>query len=149
MTTVQASIIEWFKTCKPEPKEIDVVVQIGVHFEEVTEMLSALLTVDSLTPATIEQLRVTNEAMLQLANHFKNSATEISLKGMDIDTQELLLDTVRDQAVTGMGICTFLNPDYNGALIGVSKSNHNQYDSQTPIQTYHKDVINTVYETEL
>ena len=26
---------------------------------------------------------------------------------------------------------------------------YSHYDSQTPIQTYHKDVINTVYETEL
>ena len=26
---------------------------------------------------------------------------------------------------------------------------YNQYDSQTPIQTYHKDVINAVYKTEL
>ena len=34
------AIVEWFKTCKPEPTQKDVVVQMGVHFEEIAEMLA-------------------------------------------------------------------------------------------------------------
>lgn len=35
-------IIEWFKAAKPEPTEKDKATQIGCHFEEVSEMMSAL-----------------------------------------------------------------------------------------------------------
>lgn len=129
MSIVQA-VIDWFNKAKPEPKEKDVVVQMGVHFEEVAEMLTTLLAVDSLTPTTIEQLNLTNKAMLQLAKHFKNDATEISLSGMDTHIQEELLDAVLDQAVTGIGICTFLNQDYNGALLEVNRSNYSKFNDE-------------------
>lgn len=28
------AIVEWFNTCKPEPKEKDITTQIGVHLDD-------------------------------------------------------------------------------------------------------------------
>ncbi len=35
------SIIRWFEIAKPEPTLKDVAMQVGVHFEEVAEMMEA------------------------------------------------------------------------------------------------------------
>ena len=121
-------IVEWFRTCKPEPTKKDVVVQMGVHFEEVAEMTEALSEMEELDLDTVRHLVTANEAMSKLAQHFKNNAKDIHLDSMDTDVQEMLLDSMMDQAVTGIGICTFMNQDYIGALLEVNRSNYSKFD---------------------
>ena len=122
------AIVEWFKTCKPEPTQKDVVVQMGVHFEEVAEMLEALLKPDSVRGDTLLHLHRAHQTMSLLATHFKTNPKEVPLEDMGTDVQEMLLDSIVDQAVTGIGICTFLNQDYNGALLEVNRSNYSKFD---------------------
>ena len=45
-----SSIVEWFKVAKPEPNIKDLSMQLGVHYEEVAEILgTTVAAVKSLT----------------------------------------------------------------------------------------------------
>ena len=127
MATVQASIIEWFKTCKPEPKEKDITTQIGVHLEEVEEMLTVLhsLSTNSYSNLVIGNAKV---AMSTLAYYLKEGVSVIELDKLTPELEEELLDSILDQAVTGIGVATLMGQDYNGALLEVNKSNYSKFD---------------------
>ena len=57
----------------------------------------------------------------------KDSSFTIDLALLDKEAEIQLLDSIVDQAVTGIGICTFLNQDYEGALEEVTCSNWSKF----------------------
>ena len=122
------AIVEWFKTCKPEPTKKDVIIQMGVHFEEILEMVEALLEIDGLDVNTAVHLARAHTAMSQLASHFKNNSKDINLGNINTDVQEMLLDSILDQAVTGIGVATLMGQDYTNGLVEVNRSNYSKFD---------------------
>lgn len=122
------AIVEWFKTCKPEPTQKDVIIQMGVHFEEILEMIEALLEIDGLDANTAVHLARANVAMSRLASHFKNNSKDINLGNINTDVQEMLLDSILDQAVTGIGVATLMGQDYINGLVEVNRSNYSKFD---------------------
>lgn len=117
-------IIEWFKTAKPKPTTDDIAVQIGCHFEEVSEMLTALSCNSSQTR--------------QISEEFYHS--DSIYKTSDGDNVELpedweieLLDALCDQIVTAIGVGYMMGFDMAGALDEVNKSNWSKFKDGVPV----------------
>ena len=125
MTTVRA-ITSWFNKAKPEPTIRDCEIQIGVHLEEIAEMLEVLEKL-ARTNKTRKLFSDARQAMGNVAVATKNSPLTIDLALLDKEAEIQLLDSIVDQAVTGIGICTFLNQDYEGALEEVTCSNWSKF----------------------
>jgi hypothetical protein len=116
------AIVEWFKTCKPEPKEKDITTQIGVHLEEVEEMLTVLhsLSTNSYGNLVIGNAKV---AMSTLAYYLKEGVSVIELDKLTPELEEELLDSILDQVVTGIGVATLMGQDYINGLVEVNRVN--------------------------
>ena len=125
MSTVRA-ITSWFNKAKPEPTIRDCEIQIGVHLEEIAEMLEVLEKL-ARTNKTRKLFSDARQAMGNVAVATKNSPLTIDLALLDKEAEIQLLDSIVDQAVTGIGICTFLNQDYEGALEEVTCSNWSKF----------------------
>ena len=111
---------EWFNVCKPSPTPEQACVQIGVHLEEVAEMLTALKEHDEAT--TINRL----------ANTYKTNSHHANWSIKNSNKAELL-DSIIDQAVTIQGVCHTLGMDYKGALEEVERSNASKLVDGKPI----------------
>ena len=110
------SILEWFKRAVPAPADSNRLVQLGVHFEEVAEMLQAIGT-----PVSFE-----TEFMHDIAEDFKRQLLEVS--DLQIDRQELL-DALCDQIVTAIGVAHMFGMDIAGAIAEVDRSNWSKFDA--------------------
>ena len=100
------SIIEWFEIAKPEPTLKDVAMQVGVHFEEVAEMMEATNNDSTET--------------YELAEFYKQGYGNDNLINFD---HLALLDALCDQIVTAVGVGTLLGYDMEQALAEVNHSN--------------------------
>lgn len=103
------SIIKWFDAAKPNPTSSDVAVQIGCHYEEVSEMARALGDVGASTCTSLK------------GETYKKGCTPI------ITDHVALLDALCDQIVTAVGVGTLLGYDMQGALEEVNKSNYSKF----------------------
>lgn len=107
------SVKNWFAQAVPAPDDKNRAVQLGVHVEEVAEMLAAL--------------GFGNEAIVM------DSLGE-ALKGPipppidNIDRRELL-DALCDQIVTAVGVAHMYGMDIIGALREVDASNWSKFDA--------------------
>ncbi|MEN9315462.1 MAG: Listonella phage phiHSIC [Pseudomonadota bacterium] len=105
-------IKKWFEAAVPEPTDKNIAVQLGVHVEEVAEMLTAL--------------GFGYEAMVldSLADSLK-SPQPPSLDNVD---RKELLDSLCDQIVTATGIAHMFRMEIVGALREVDASNWSKFD---------------------
>ena len=110
------SIKEWFKAAKPNPSTADVCVQIGCHYEEVSEM-SAVLNDD------VEYELATNAIMYKMNPNWYIGAIE----ELSEDARVELLDALCDQVVTVVGVAYMLGMDIEGALAEVNRSNWSKF----------------------
>ena len=110
------SIKEWFKAAKPNPSTADVCVQIGCHYEEVSEM-SAVLNDD------VEYELATNALMYKMNPNWYIGAIE----ELSEDARVELLDALCDQVVTAVGVAYMLGMDIEGALAEVNRSNWSKF----------------------
>ena len=110
------SIKEWFKAAKPNPSTADVCVQIGCHYEEVSEM-SAVLNDDV-------EYALADTALKYQRNHnwYIGAIEELSE-----DARVELLDALCDQVVTVVGVAYMLGMDIEGALAEVNRSNWSKF----------------------
>jgi hypothetical protein len=106
------SILNWFEAALPSPTEKNMAVQLGVHFEEVAEMLTSLgfgyeaLVLDSLA----ESLK---------------GPTPPSLDNVD---RKEMLDSLCDQIVTATGVAHMFRMRIVSALTEVNESNWSKFD---------------------
>ena len=107
------SIKEWFKAAKPNPSTADVCVQIGCHYEEVSEMSAALCDDDG-----AYELAAT--ALEYKMNHIWHL-------GDNADARVALLDALCDQIVTAVGVAYMMGMDIEGALAEVNRSNWSKF----------------------
>ena len=120
------SIKEWFKAAKPNPNTADVCVQIGCHYEEVSEM-SAVLYDDV-------RFALAATAVLYKTNH---SGYLSVLEYLSADARVELLDALCDQVVTAVGVAYMMGMDIEGALAEVNRSNWSKFEGGVPVFNEH------------
>ena len=119
------SIKKWFETAKPNPTPEDACVQIGCHYEEVSEM--AVVTGDmnliEATKRSSDEYKNKNEAYL----------ADLDLLTSSQDDRQELLDALCDQIVTAVGVAHMLGMDIEGALNEVNNSNWSKFEDGKPV----------------
>ena len=116
------SIKEWFKAAKPNPSTADVCVQLGCHYEEISEM-SAVLDDD------VED-ELVDTAILYKIKHSEYIGV---LEKLSADARVELLDALCDQVVTAVGVAYMLGMDIEGALAEVNRSNWSKFEGGVPV----------------
>ena len=116
------SIKEWFKAAKPNPSTVDACVQIGCHYEEVSEMSAALY--DDVTYA----LEATALNYQMHGSSYLGAVEELSA-----DARVELLDALCDQVVTAVGVAYMMGMDIEGALAEVNRSNWSKFEGGVPV----------------
>ena len=117
------NIKEWFKAAKPNPSTADVCVQIGCHYEEVSEMGAALCDDDV-------ACELADTALLYKMNpNWYIGAIE----ELNADARVELLDALCDQIVTAVGVAYMMGMDIEGALAEVNRSNWSKFEGGVPV----------------
>ena len=107
------SILEWFAQAVPVPTDKTRSVQIGVHYEEISEMMLCLS----------ERLCM-QEQMEGLADTYKQFAGPVDSTAIN---HKELLDSLCDQIVTATGVGYMFGFDMDGALAEVNRSNWSKF----------------------
>lgn len=119
MTDHISDIKGWFELAVPTPTDKNRAVQLGVHFEEVGEMLQTL-------PTHHPCLR---DDLADVANGYKKRH---EVNGEDVERIELL-DALCDQIVTAIGVAHMFGMDIEGALAEVTRSNWSKFVDGKPV----------------
>ena len=130
------SIKEWFKAVKPTPSTADVCVQIGCHYEEVSEM-SAVLYDDVAYPL----------AATALTYQMNSSGFQGVVDELRADTRVALLDALCDQIVTAVGVAYMMGMDIEGALAEVNRSNWSKFRGGVPVFNEHGKIAKSIEYT--
>ena len=116
------SIKEWFKAAKPNPSTVDACVQIGCHYEEVSEMSAVLY--DDVEHAL---------AATALAYKMNRGRYRAYVEELSADERVELLDALCDQVVTAVGVAYMMGMDIEGALAEVNRSNWSKFEGGVPV----------------
>ena len=116
------SIKEWFKAAKPNPSTADVCVQLGCHYEEVSEMSAVLHD-------GVEDELVDTAIMYKI----KHIAYLGAVEELSADARVKLLDALCDQVVTAVGVAYMMGMDIEGALAEVNRSNWSKFEGGVPV----------------
>ena len=117
------SIKEWFKVAKPNPSTADACVQIGCHYEEVSEMGAALCDYDV-------ACELADTALLYKMNPNWNIG---AIEELSADARVELLDALCYQVVTAVGVAYMMGMDIEGALAEVNRSNWSKFEGGVPV----------------
>jgi predicted HAD superfamily Cof-like phosphohydrolase len=123
----------WFQRAVPSPTTKNLHTQLGCHFEEVSEMLAALHTNDTLTGKLLLQAEV---AMSRVADHFKACDHLIIEKSGETE----LLDALCDQIVTAVGVGHMFGYEVTDALGEVNASNWSKFVKGEPVFDENKKI---------
>ena len=115
----------WFSKAVPKPTSQNVSVQIGVHFEEVAEMIAEIQTSNSVAA---QKLDAAQDALNSLAYYLKTGQPELR-----INNRVAFLDSICDQLVTATGSAYMLHMDPVGGLIEVNESNYSKFVDGEPL----------------
>ena len=118
-------IKRWFEQAVPSPTSKNVHTQLGVHFEEVAEMLSALKDAGSTFPIR-EQLSFAHDVVSFAQRQLKAQSKGVEIELKDLNRVELL-DSLCDQIVTAIGVAHMLQLDIESALQEVADSNDSKF----------------------
>ena len=125
--------LEWMKRAKPEPSPKDLSTQIGVHFEEVAEMLDQL---DHKEREISYQIGSLTARLSHLATMLKQN------QGIVIKDRVEFLDSLADQIVTAVGVAHCAGMDPVGALNEVNRSNFSKFDDNgNPLLDINRKII--------
>lgn len=125
--------MDWFKAAVPEPTSKNGHTQLGVHFEEVAEMVAELSSKDDFTNRMIKSLR---QALELFAEHLKTNDNIIEIK----DAAKFL-DSICDQMVTGTGVGYMANMNVTGAMHAVVASNYSKFVEGKPIFNENRKIM--------
>lgn len=122
MKSLINSIYDWFAEAYPKKTPKTLQVQMGVHFEEVAEMISTLKGYDDQAQALLD---AAYDALDDLGTHLKKSTYVVCDMRMGEHTE--FLDALCDQTVTAIGCAYHAGMDINGALKQVDDSNYSKF----------------------
>jgi len=135
-----SQIKRWFETAVPVPETINVNTQIGVHLEEVGEMLETFQEA-ALNQDTIEQMGFFRDVINHAQKRFKSQPPGFRLDLSTLD-RKALLDSLCDQIVTAVGIAHMFEMDIEGGLQEVANSNDSKFNPDgTPIFNDHRKIM--------
>lgn len=117
-----AETTRWFQEAFPTPNSKVLHTQLGVHFEEINEMLMPLSTKDYETSILIDAAKM---ALHALSLHLKASDNVIFIAEED---REEFLDGLCDQIVTATGCAHQLGFKLSDAMNEVNRSNFSKFD---------------------
>ena len=120
MNTIK-SILDWFKVARPEVSAKHLHTQMGVHFEEVSEMLAEITALDGETNLLIAKTKI---ACQELAKHLKENDHVVRI---NLEDRKGYIDALCDQIVTAIGCAHDQNMDIVNALDEVNRSNHSKF----------------------
>lgn len=116
-----AKTVAWFNTARPAPTAAQTRVQLGVHFEEVAEMLLELKSLDETTEDLITDACFSLQA---LAERLKTTDVVIHY-----ESHINILDSICDQIVTATGVAHHLGYSVVEALDEVNASNFSKFEN--------------------
>jgi predicted HAD superfamily Cof-like phosphohydrolase len=128
------SALTFFIKAIPDPKSKNFHTQLGVHFEEVAEMLETLRGRDRVTQALLTSALI---SVMALSMHLKN-------KDFVVDLADPLgfLDSLCDQMVTATGAGYMADMDIVSAFAAVNRSNRSKFDANgDPILDANQKII--------
>ena len=108
----------------PNPGAKSTATQLGVHFEEVCEMVQTLGGA-GMTRDACKQLIFAGDVLSYFQRQFKSGDLAINLEKID---RVALLDALCDQIVTAVGVAHMLGMNIEGALKEVADSNDSKFD---------------------
>lgn len=111
-------IKRWFELAVPEPTGNNLSVQIGCHYEEVSEMAASM---------GFEEFA---QDISDVADDFKSGMPANIVRDVD---QLGLLDALCDQIVTAVGVAHMFGFDIAGALAEVNRSNFSKFVDGKPV----------------
>lgn len=130
---VLAQTKNWMERAIPEPVRKNQTTQMGVHFEEVAEMLDV---VDSNDYETISAILTAKAALKRLSQLAKERGDLV------VTDPKEFLDALCDQIVTATGCAHNYNMDIVGALNEVNRSNFSKFDEDgQPIFDANRKII--------
>ena len=118
---VTESIFNWFKTARPQITSKHLHTQMGVHFEEVSEMLAEITGSNDETSLLISKAKL---ACHELAEHLKANDQIIRI---NLEDRKNYLDALCDQIVTAIGCAHDQNMNIPDALNEVDQSNYSKF----------------------
>ena len=114
--------LEFFQKAVPNVGAKNIHTQLGVHLEEVGEMLEEVSAIDE---DTVNKLFVAREALRLLSNHLKSNDSVVRIR----DGNRIgYLDALCDQMVTAIGCAHMIGLDIVGAFDEVNESNLSKFD---------------------
>lgn len=117
----------WFEAAVPEPTNKSLHTQLGVHFEEVAEMVESLRSDDDQTAALLVLAEL---ALSALADRLKTNDDIIVI---DEENHIPLLDALCDQIVTAVGVGYMMGFEMVPAMVEVNDSNWSKFVKGAPI----------------
>lgn len=125
---------EWFAAARPNPSTKDFSTQLGVHLEEVVEMLKALKGTNH---SAVVALELAQEHLEIVAEKMKADET-----AYEVEDPLEMLDGLTDQIVTATGVGYTLGYDMPGALREVNASNFSKFgEDGKPLYNEQRKVI--------
>lgn len=129
MHNTLASIKRWLERAIPHPKARNQTTQLGVHFEEVAEMMDAVM------PGFEDQgpsysLAIAARALRILSDDLKTGRASIDWTKVN---RVEFLDSLSDQIVTSVGCGHVLGMDIVGATDEVDRSNWSKFVDGQPV----------------
>lgn len=122
-SNVLADTKRWFDIAVPAPTDKNRAVQLGCHYEEISEMFEAMGDED-------ERAR-----MHALAEFYKKHHPGFG-RGA-ITNHKGMLDAICDQIVTAVGVAHMMGYDVLGALAEVNRSNYSKFVNGEPMFNEH------------
>lgn len=113
---------EFFSKAFPEIKSKNIHTQLGVHYEEIAEMTTAITGLDQQTQFLLNMVAQANGV---LAKWLKEHDNVIDIKP---DKRIEMLDGICDQIVTGTGVGFMLGMNVSGGFGEVNRSNFSKFD---------------------
>lgn len=115
----------WFQEAVPSPNSKNIHTQLGVHFEEVAEMIAELKSADLTTKML---LNMALNSVSTLAGHLK---TQDNVLG--IPDRLAFLDALCDQIVTAVGCAHVTDTDILNGMAEVNRSNFSKFVNGHPL----------------
>lgn len=134
-TDILTNTFNWFEEAIPDPTSKNLHTQLGVHCEEIVEMLQEM---DGQTEITTRLIANAEQAMHELAEHLK--ATDLTVVIPEYKRIRFL-DALCDQVVTATGVADLAGFDFPGAMAEVNRSNWSKFVDGKPIFNENKKIM--------